>query len=473
MYTHIAAPSRRRPRPPLWSTIPIVLAGCASLDPAQDIGQAASLSSARLGAATSEIWSASVDDRSAAWDGAAPLTAEVALRVALQNEPELRASLAHIAERRADLGQAQVLPNPTIGFGIGIATDGLAGSPALVQGLQALTWLWTRPDRMAVAEAALRASVLTAASKTIDLAANVATQHARVLAAQELVRLDAENLLITERTLAIIERRREVGEASALDVDRADVDMQAARMTLIAAERELEQSQLALLLGIGWPGHNTDWIAGEPVGVAAPSDDRDIWLCQLATTQRLDLAAAQIAVEQQLAGLALAGTKKIPEVRFTFGWQRNFMDREAVLPGASLTLPILDNGNPAIAKAAAQLDAARMQWLDLANHIEHGVRDAGSKWRQAASQAMVTEYDTLRAAADALRRSQAAYAEGVIDLTVLLLAQEQHIAAQRTLVAQRLAEATSLIELRRAVGGTFERLPDDMPARTTPQGGAS
>ncbi|HCA39989.1 MAG TPA: hypothetical protein DEO92_09975, partial [Phycisphaerales bacterium] len=65
----------------------------------------------------------------------------------------------------------------------------------------------------------------------------------------------------------------------------------------------------------------------------------------------------------------------------------------------------------------------------------------------------------LPAAAAALRRSQSAYSEGVVDLTVLLLAQEHHIAAERTLVAQRLKEATALIELRHAVGGTFETLP--------------
>ena len=71
----------------------------------------------------------------------------------------------------------------------------------------------------------------------------------------------------------------------------------------------------------------------------------------------------------------------------------------------------------------------------------------------------MTESELLPAACNALDRSQAAYAEGVIDLTVLLLAQEQHIAAQHTLVTQKLAESEALIALRSAVGGTFTALP--------------
>ncbi|MCH2142993.1 MAG: TolC family protein [Phycisphaerales bacterium] len=473
MNTPPKAPLRRRMRAPAWSTVPLLLSSCASLDPAADIHQAATLSAARLHTGVAEIWAQPVDSPSIAWDGATSLTAETAIIVALQNEPELRSELARIAEHRADLGQAQVLPNPTIAFGIGMATDGLSGSPAIVQGLQALTWLWTRPDRIAVAEASLQQTILTASSTTIDLAARVSTSHAKVLAAQALVTLDAENLDITEQTFALIQRRNDVGEASKLDLDRSEVDAQNARSNLVAAERELEQAKLALLLDIGWPGHHTDWSAAEPVGITPPQEQDDIWLCELAATQRLDLAAAQAAVEKEVAGLALAGTRKLPEVRFTFGWQRSFMDRKAVMPGASITIPILDNGDPAVAKAAARIEWARMQWLDLANHIEFSVRDAASKWRQAAAQAEITERGVLSAATGALIRSRAAYSEGVVDLTVLLLAQEQHIATQRTLVTQRLSEAVSLVELRRSVGGVFTPLPDAMTQGVVLDGGAS
>ncbi|MDP7030496.1 MAG: TolC family protein [Phycisphaerales bacterium] len=457
-----------RSRCPIWPAIPVLLAGCASLDPAPDLHRTAVLSECRVGADVATVWEAPVDQPSTAWDGTSPLPADIALLVALQNEPEVRIALTRVAERRADLVQAGLPPNPTIGLGIGVAVDGLSGAPAVVQGLQALTWLWTRPDRIAIAQADLQHSILTAAAGAVDLAAQVAAGHARVLAAQERASLDRQNLDIAEQTRSLIERQLHVGEAAPLDVDRADVDVHSARTAVIASTRSLEQAKLALLLDMGWPAHDTSWSAAASGGIAAPEQDQDAALCALAAAQRLDIAAARAAVQRELAELSLAGTKRLPEVQFTFGWQRNFMDRKAVMPGASLTIPIFDRGGPAMSKAVARLEASRLRWIDLANHMEYSVRNAGSTWRQAAAQRHVVELQLLPAAADALARSRAAYAEGVIDLTALLRSQERHIDAQRTLVAHRLAEAEALIELQRAVGGTFDHLPDAARVASTP-----
>jgi cobalt-zinc-cadmium efflux system outer membrane protein len=444
--------------------------GCSSLNPANDIDQAADLATRRLGVNATAAWSEPLATPSRQWNGTDPLTAEAALLVAIQNDPSIRIALARIAERRADFVQSELPPNPTIGFGIGVATDGLAGAPAFVQGLQALTWLWTRPDRMAVAEAALRESVLAAGTATVDLAEHIASDHARVLAAQDLLKFDEQNLAIAEQSLQILTRRLEVGESAPLDLDRAEIIVHTARNAITSSARSLEQAKLDLLAGIGWSGHGTDWTAAAPAGVQEPPVGDDLALCELAASQRLDLAAARIVVEQELAGLALAGARRIPDVSFTFGWQRNFNDRKAVKPGASMTIPIFDNGDPAIAKATARIDAARLQWIDLANRIEHDVRAAGSRWREAAAQSTVTDLDLLPAARSALQRSRAAFAEGAVDLTALLLAQERLIAARRVLVIQRLAEIEALIALRAAVGGTFEQLQASEIAPTGIQG---
>jgi cobalt-zinc-cadmium efflux system outer membrane protein len=436
----------------------LLLAGCASLDPQQDIDAAASLAGARLDARAAAAWQQPVDTPSTAWNGRDPLHAHVALAVAIQNNPTIRIALSRIAERRADFVQAGLLPNPSIGLSIGVAADGLAGAPAIVQGLQALTWLWARPDRIAAADADLQASVLSAAEHTVSLAAAVGTAHARVLAAQQTHRLDVAYLDVVSRAARLVRQRHAAGEAALLDVDRATVDLQEATTALIASTRHVDQAKLALLASMGWPGHALNWSASEPTAAVSPTDGSDAALLELAAAQHLELAAHAALVRRQVAQRSLADTKRLPEVQFTFGWQRSFTDRQAVMPGAQITIPILDDGSPARAKANAQLEQARLAWIETANRIEYEVRDAASVWREAAAESQVTTDHLLPAAADALRRSQSAYAEGVVDLTVLLLAQEQHIAAERALVDQRLREAAALIALRRAVGGTFETL---------------
>ena len=436
----------------------LLLTSCASLDPQPDITTAADLASSRIDAITQDAWSQPVDTPSTAWNGSDPLHADVALAVAIQNNPRLRLALTIIAQRRADLVQAGLLPNPTIGFGIGVAIDGLAGAPALVQGIQTLTWIWTQPDRIAIADAQLQSAILDAASQTVALAEDVGIAHAAVLAAANLHTYDTAYVDLATKTLRLIRARYDAGESSMLNVNRAEVDLQTARTGGITARRSLEQTKLALLRAIGWPGHTTDWEAAEPTAARYPENDSDIELLQLAATQHLELASQAAKIQQYVAAHALATTKKLPEVNFTFGWQRNFRDRRAVMPGAQITIPLFDNGDPAIAKANAQLEHARLQWIATANQIEYEVRNTASQWREAAEQVSITTNILVPSAASALRRSQFSHAEGVTDLTVLLLAQEQNIDAEHTLVTQRLAECTALIRLRRAVGGTFETL---------------
>ena len=467
MLTYFIAPRLWRHTPTLL--ISMMLAGCSSLDPTDNISQTARLASTRVDSPVAEAWSRPIEERSTAWDGVTDLRADAALLVAIQNNPPLRISLSKIVERRADYVQAGLLPNPTVGLGIGIAVDGLSGAPAMVQGLQALTWLWTRPDRIAAAEADLQEAIMAAASDTASLAAEIGTAHARVVAAQHLMEFDVANVGIARSNLNLVQDLHGVGEASRLDINRATIDMQSSRSSVVFATRELEQRQLALLEIMGWPDHDTLWRAVDQAVPAPTGGERS--LLGLAATQRLDLAVAEQRIRHQLASLSLAGTRKLPTVEFTLGWQQNFNGRDAVVPGAMISIPILDNGGPAIAKAAAQLEQARLAWIDTANLVAYEVRVNTSRWKQAAQQLRITREGVVPAADAALVQSQAAYRGGVTTLVVLLDAQEALIEAERSLVQQQLLETESLIELRRAVGGTFEILPAEALAIEHPREG--
>jgi cobalt-zinc-cadmium efflux system outer membrane protein len=467
MLTYLIAPRLWRYTPTVF--ISLMLAGCSSLDATDNISQTARLASTRVDSPAAKAWSRPIEERSIAWDGETALRADAALLVAIQNNPPLRISLSKIVERRADYVQSELLPNPTIGFGIGFAVDGLSGAPAMAQGLQALTWLWTRPDRIAAAEAELQEAILTAASDTVSLAAEIGTAHAKVIAAQHLLAFDVANVEIARRNLNLVHDLHEAGEASQLDVNRATIDMQTGRSTVVFSTRELEQQQLALLESMGWPDHDTRWRAVDQTLPFPIGDERS--LLRLAAIQRLDLTVAEQHIRRQLAGLSLAGTRRLPKVDFTLGWQQNFNGRDAVVPGAMISIPILDNGGPAIAKAAAQLEQARLTWIDMANQIAYEVRVNMSQWKQAAQQLRITQEGIIPAANAAVVQSQAAYNAGVTTLVVLLRAQEELIKAEQSLVRHQLSEAVSLVELRRAVGGTFERLPAETLAIEHPRKG--
>jgi len=127
--------------------------------------------------------------------------------------------MAIIVQRRAEIAQSELPANPTFSGAFGVAIDGLAGAPIIMQGMQGLSWLWTRPDRIAAAEQSLQQAILTAANRTISIVADVRTAHAEVSANLLHVRLAQFDVSLSEEALDITMKLEQVGEASPSEVD--------------------------------------------------------------------------------------------------------------------------------------------------------------------------------------------------------------------------------------------------------------
>ncbi len=438
--------------------------GCASLDPDRELKATAEATrrvSENIDPA--EAWSLPVEGESPAWNGADSLTYEAAVAVSLQGNPGIRRNLAVVVERRAWYVQEGLPPNPTVGFGIGIAVDGMSGAPMMVQGLQMLSWLWKNPHRVAAAEAELRAAVYDAAFGCVDVTMRTRTQMAAVLAAQDLLRYDLTYTDITDQTVRLVEAQVEAGELPALELDRAQLEHQEAIESVVASEYSLEQAKLALLGTMGRPTDSTSWVAaGElPPVWNIPDDERT--LLELAITGRLDIASAREAVLKIQAELGLAETEKFPEIGIGLGYRRNAGDRKSVSPEMKITVPILDNGDPAIAIQTARLDAALMELLATIENAQAGVLTSLSRYEQSRDRARLIRTQQLKIARTAQQRSDAAFREGVVDLNTLLMTQRQLIAVERNLVLQELMTMEAMCELRTSVGGSFDPTLDAAP----------
>ena len=431
--------------------------GCASLDASRELDLAAYTADRVGGSMTpAEAWSLPVEGESPAWNGVDPLTYEDAVAVALQGDPELRRALAVIVERRAQYVQQGLPPKPTVAFGVGTAVDGLSGAPLFVQGIQMLSWIWKNPYRVSAAEAQLRAAIYTAAERCVDVAARTRTELAAVLAAQETLDLEQQYVQITQKTLDLVRAMHEAGELAHLELDRAIVDHEQALTAMVASEHALQNARLELLGTLGRPTATTDWIAqGElPPNWAIPTDEEA--LLDLAAIGRLDVAARSETVRQIGAELGLAETLRFPDVGFTLRYQDNSSGRRAVVPGASITLPILDNGDPAIAMQMAKLRQAELELLASIETAQRQVRIGLNHYLDARTRTNIIRDGQLDAAIAAQTRSDAAYAEGEVDLNTLLMTQRQRIAVERSLVEQQFRTMQSMCELRRAVGGSFD-----------------
>ena len=466
MNTSTAGCIRRFPHIQTIAMAAVLLStGCASLDASRELTIAAEASQRVGGSITpADAWSLPVQGESPAWDGTAPLTYDNAVAVALQGDPALRSALAVIVERRAWYVQRGLPPNPTVAFGIGTAIDGLSGAPVMAQGMQMLSWIWKNPHRVEAAEAELRAAVYDAADRCVVIMAKTRTQLAAVIAAQQMLALNMQYVGITQQTVDLVQSLQQAGELAHLDLDRAIVDHEQAVAVMVASEHDLLDARLNLLGTIGRPDASTTWIAqGDlPPTWKIPSDEAA--LLALAGVGRLDVAARLEVVRRLEAELGLAETLRFPEIGVTLAYRKNSGGRESIVPGANVTLPILDNGDPAIAIQLAKLEQAHMDVLSAIETVQQDVRTSFNRYRDATSQVEIIRNRQLDAAIAAQQRSDAAYAEGEVDLNTLLMTQRQRIAVERSLVQQEYRIMQAMCELRRAVGGSFDPMIDAVPA---------
>ncbi|MCH2161609.1 MAG: TolC family protein, partial [Phycisphaerales bacterium] len=337
----------------------LLASGCTSLDPTADIERAGSLATPRLQAPINADVALDRDptEMPEAWDTEVPLDVDSAVLVAFERDAGIRIALENIAVRRAELVQAELPPNPVVGLAVGAAIDGGGGVPAMIAVMQQLTWLWRRPHEIDAADAERKSAILAAADRAVALSGEVRAAHALALAAQARIDIQRDYRNLTERTLFVVKRLAEEGEGAQLDVDRALRNHAEAEASLQASLHDLEIAQLDLLATMGLPDTGTSWgLLGElDTDHEVPAETE---LVERARLLRFDVAEAVEAINAALADAGLADTRKYPEVAFSLRWERMVSGRQAMAPGADISLPIFDNGDPAIAAARAELRIA-------------------------------------------------------------------------------------------------------------------
>lgn len=467
MTSRLPVPPRRRPSIP---TVPLVLAGlaipafvagCISTDAGDDRAAVIAQAGTRVPLATEASLEADPAQPPAAWTVDEPLDADRAVAVAMERDPAVRRALERIDLARAELADQDRAPNPMIEFGFGAPIDGMAGAPAMAMLAQQVTWLWTRPGRLEAADARRDAAMFDAATAIVALDARVRRAHARAASAERTAMIAEEVASTSERMRGLLDRLFDEGEATRVEVDLALVESNRLLVEADAAVETTRERRLELLAAIGLPDGDPDAIRLE--ATALPLDGAEVpaeeSLVDLATTARFDVAAAGSRLDAARAEAELAGLTRLPEVSVNLMWNRNFMDRQALLPGAGITLPIFHDGTPKIAAAAASYRIAALDLLEIQRTAAAEARTARSRWIRAATLASGIERQVVEPARASERLGEARRREGVGDDAAILESRLVRLLAERSLVDQQLAATLAGIDLVEAVGGDLDATP--------------
>jgi len=341
---------------PLTAVV-IALAGCAGLPP--DRGFDAVEAELATRGLTATAPSAASPDPLLARLAEAPLDLDTAQRIALTQHPLLLAQYARLGLAQAEVYDAARLSNPRFSLAW---LDASGRSAQVTLGLaQNLVELLSLSPRKRIAAGELARTQQEAAAALIAHAADVEAAwvaHVAALAARELARAIAE---VATTGADFADALHAAGNVNTLARDRERAAAETLGLEVVRADADVATTRAALANAMGI-GPTLAWSAPTALPLPVAREDDASELARIAEAGRLDLLAARraVAVLEDAQGLARS-TRWIGETTLGVEHERDPDGTRLTGPTLEIELPIFNHGEGRLARAAAQLDAARAQ----------------------------------------------------------------------------------------------------------------
>jgi len=470
--------------------------GCATVDPAPDYARATSLAAEATGYERSPR--PADDDRTAAVvadllaDG---LTVDEAVNVVLLNNPDLAAAFYDVGVARADVVQAGLLSNPTVGVSLRFpAGGGLANLESNIA--QNIAELWQIPMRRRAAERSLEREVLTLARAIAQLALDAKAAYYDAVGAAELHAIVRENLSVAAQSLDLVVARRDIGSGTEVEVNLARSVVLEAELSLEVARLEESEARrrLAALLGLTDDAERLVLSDSLPTAVAPDCDDGR--LVATAMEGRLDVRAAWEVARAAESLLKLEYRRVFPTVELGLGLERGQRGRAAgrdipadtarasiregrlaapeieprsgrdtdtdfiIGPSLSLEVPIFDQNQARIAGAAFAYEQAVRRADALQRRVVQSVRGAAEKSRTAYNVAVLYRDRLVPLAESSLEMSRESLRAGKTSFLFVLESQRFYLNTRSRNVAAWRDFARTLPALEAEVGVPLEKMAD-------------
>ena len=298
-------------------------------------------------------------------------------------------------------------------------------------------------------------------STRITLIAETATAWLTMASDQEQLRISRDTLKSFAESLRLTREQFRVGVSSELEARQAETNYQQARSDIATLETQVAQDQnaLNLLAGATIPADQL------PTGLGTEAVTRDALPGDLSSAvllRRPDVLQAEHQLIAQNANIGAARAAFFPKISLTAtlgtiatGLSGLFSGGSFTYTGApSIGLPLFDGernkGNLEYARASQQVAVSTYE-----RAVQTAFREVADALAQRGriDERVAAQQARADAATVAGRLSDARYRAGVDSFLVSLDAQRTAYSAQQQLATARLARASNLVELYRALGG--------------------
>ena len=371
------------------------------------------------------------------------LTLDEAVRLALESNPELRASNARVDAAAGRAYQAKKWSNPELemsaqewpvskgrGFSDSIQTIGIA---------QTLPYPGKKSLDKQIGGAGVKRSEAERALRRTEIVRDVKAGFFRVLASERLVEVSTQLVAVAESSAATARKRVDAGAAAYQEQLRAEVQLEQARTELTGFQRELASARQVFVTLLGRPDLKEASLSGALVEVPEASLMDEAGVEQLA--KHPSLSAAQASLDRAQLAYRRARLEPYPDVKVgVSGGRIGETDQSIIQLGFSLPLPLIDRGKGNQQEARANVSVAEAELHGVQQQLQREWANALKRYRTAAEQVANYRERILPKAGEALRLVQTGFEQGKFNFIDL-------VDTQRMTAEARLAYQGKLLEL--------------------------
>lgn len=376
-----------------------------------------------------------------------------ALRRAVTTDPALQAAMARVRIAIADADQSRLLSNPVLSFVLRWGP----GKPQVEASLaQDIILALQLPRRASAADNRLRQAAADAVTVAIDVASDVQERYAAAQAADKLVPVLRERMVLLERLIAIAKSRLDAGEGTrgdlaVLEAQRVELQVEIDQAMLSAREERLRLARL-----IGEPSSPAQWTLDPWTAPSTGVQPESRWI-DTALQLRPEIQA--VAWKLRALGDDEAIIQLLPWDGTSAGIDAARDDKWFAGPSVSTPLPIFDTGQAKRARVTAEQLEARHELTLARRKVVEDVRVAFQTLTASNSNLDRIRNELIPLQQQRRTLAEDAYRAGQSDVTALFLAEQDLRLTQAKAIEVERQASTAFVRLQRAIGGPGVAMP--------------
>lgn len=386
----------------------------------------------------------------------APLTEDGAVKIAVLNNREVRATLAELGVASAELVQAGLLGNPVFTANAKFFDGGTEIELGLIASFFDVFFISARKR---VAESELEVTKSRVARELVRLAYDVRRAFVLVGASERLLEVEREILRAAQASFDLMNELHKAGNVTDPVLTAEEIALARAQRAVDEAQASVLESREPLNVLLGLSAEALEWSVEGALGDDAIVGIGDEDFASRARAASFDMAENRAWARAEARRAGLIGWENVfssGEIGIVAKKEVNASDW-GIGPALGVSLPVFDGGSARRARSHALLEHALAKERALGVEIDSAARQLHERARSANARATSIREVELPLAARLVRETLRNYNAMQIGVFDVLLARQQQSEAARSYV-ETLREAwLARMDLEELLAGSLNR----------------